>query len=44
MTSISESSEWEVGTICQACQGTGVILGLEEVPPQAQETRLGSRG
>ena len=44
MTSILESSEWEVGTTCQACQGTGVILGLEEVPPRDQETRLGSQG
>ena len=34
----------EVRTTCQACQGTGVILGLEEVPPRAQETRLGSQG
>ena len=44
MTSISEDSEWEVGTTYQACQGTGVIQGLEEVPPRAQETHLGSRG
>ena len=28
----------------QVCQGTGVILELEEVPPQDQETRLGSQG
>ena len=44
MTLISERSELEVGTTCQACQGTGVILGLEEVPPRIQETHLGSRG
>ena len=44
MTSTSEDSEWEVGTTFQACQGTGVAQGLEEVPPQAQETCLGSRG
>ena len=30
MTLISEDSEWEVGTTCQACQGTGVIQGLQE--------------
>ena len=44
MASTSESSEWEIGTTCQVCQGTGVILGLEEVPPRDQETRLGSQG
>ena len=44
MTLMSEDSEWEVRTTCQACQGPGVIQGLEEVPPRAQETHLGSRG
>ena len=42
MTSISEDSEWEVGSTCQACQGTGVAQDLEKVPPRAQETHLGS--
>ena len=41
MTSISEDFEWEVKTTYQACQGTGVVQDLEEVPPRAQETRLG---
>ena len=44
MTYTSEGSEWEVRTTSQACQGTGVILEFEEVPPQDQETHLGSQG
>ena len=44
MALTSEGSEWEVGTTFQACQGIGVILELEEVPPRDQETRLGSQG
>ena len=44
MTLTSEGSEWEVRTTCQACQGTGVVLELEEVPPRDQDTRLGSQG
>ena len=43
MTSTSEVSEWEVRTTFQACQGTGAILELEEVPPRDQETHLGSQ-
>ena len=44
MTSTSEGSEWEVGTTFQVCQGTGVFLELEGVPPRDRETRLGSQG
>ena len=44
MTSTSEGSEWEDGTTFQACQGTGVVLELEEVPPRDQEAHLGSQG
>ena len=40
----SEGSELEAGTTFQACQGTGVVLELEEVPPRDQETHLGSQG
>ena len=36
MTSTSEGSEWDVGITFQACQGTGVVLELEEVPPRDQ--------
>ena len=45
-TYISEGSEseCEVGTTSQACQGTGVILEFEEVPPRNQEIHLGSQG
>ena len=44
MTSTSEGSEWGVGTTFQVCQGTGVVLELQEVPPRDQETNLGSQG
>ena len=33
MTSTSEGSEWEFRTNFQVCQGTGVFMELQEVPP-----------
>ena len=41
---MGSESACEVGTTSQVCQGTGVILEFEEVPPRNQEIHLGSQG